>query len=145
MAHLPTGSIALDNEVGAAPGVLLPLGETTLVALPGVPPELFWIWEHSLSPFLDKLLGPGGFAETTIEIQLRDESAIASILQEIQSRHQDLYIKSRAHGFGDADLLRITVHATGESEAAARAAADAALSDLRAGLTEKGISITDPS
>jgi hypothetical protein len=67
------------------------------------------------------------------------------MLQEIQSRHRDLYIKSRAHGFGDDDLLRITVHATGESDAAARAAADAALSDLRAGFAETGISITDPT
>jgi molybdopterin-biosynthesis enzyme MoeA-like protein len=144
MAHLPAGSIALDNEVGAAPGIMLTLGETTLVALPGVPPELFWIWEHSLAPALEDLLGPGGFAETTFEIGLRDESAIASMLQEIQSRHPDLYIKSRAHGFGDDDLLRITVHATGESDAAARAAVDAALSDLRAGLAEKRISVVDP-
>jgi molybdopterin-biosynthesis enzyme MoeA-like protein len=144
MAHLPAGSSALDNEIGAAPAIMLPLGETTLVALPGVPPELFWIWEHSLAPILDDLLGPGGFAETTFQIESRDESAIASMLLEIQSRHRDLYIKSRAHGFGDDDLLRITVHATGESDAAARAAADAALSDLRAGLAEKGISITDP-
>jgi molybdenum cofactor synthesis domain-containing protein len=145
MARLPRGSVALDNQVGGAPALLLELGTTTLVALPGVPPELFWIWQNSLSPHLDELLGPGGFAETTFEIESRDESAIASILQEIQSRHRDLYIKSRAHGFGDDDSLRITVHATGESDAAARAAADAALSDLRAGFAETGISITDPT
>jgi len=142
MAHLPRGSVALDNHVGGAPALLLPLGSTTLVALPGVPPELFWIWENSLSPHLDELLGPGGFAETTFEIQLRDESVIAALLQEVQSRHPHLYVKSRAHGFGESDLLRITVHATGESDEAAAAATDAALRDLRAGLAEKGISIT---
>jgi molybdopterin-biosynthesis enzyme MoeA-like protein len=133
--------VALDNQVGGAPSVLLPLGATTLVALPGVPPELFWIWGNSLSGYLDELLGPGGFAETTFEIESRDESAIAALLQDVQSRHPHLYVKSRAHGFGDSDLLRITVHATGESDAAARAAADAALIDLRAGFAEKGISI----
>jgi molybdopterin-biosynthesis enzyme MoeA-like protein len=144
MAHLPRGSVALDNEVGGAPALLLPLGSTTLVALPGVPPELFWIWENSLSPHLDELLGPGGFAETTFQIDSRDESAIASLLQEVQSRHPNVYVKSRAHGFGEDDLLRITVHATGESDAAARAAADAALNALRAGFAEEGISISDP-
>jgi len=141
MAQLPRGSVALDNQVGGAPSIFLPLGATTLVALPGVPPELFWIWDNSLSPYLDELLGPGGFAETTFEIESRDESAIAAVLQEVQSRHPHLYVKSRAHGFGESDLLRITVHATGKSDEAARAAADAALIDLREGLAEKGISI----
>jgi molybdenum cofactor synthesis domain-containing protein len=144
MAMLPRGSLALDNEIGAAPAIMLPLDKTTLVALPGVPPELIWIWEHSLAPILDDLLGPGGFAETTFEIESRDESAIASLLQDVQAGHPHLYVKSRAHGFGESDLLRITVHATGESDAAARAAADAALSDLRASLAAKGISIPGP-
>jgi molybdenum cofactor synthesis domain-containing protein len=144
MAQLPRGSVALDNHIGGAPGLLLPLGGTTLVALPGVPPELFWIWENSLSPHLDELLGPGGFAETTFEIESRDESAIASLLQGVQSRHPNVYVKSRAHGFGEDDFLRITVHATGESDAAARAAADAALREVRGGLQKAGISVSDP-
>ena len=53
------------------------------------------------------------------------------MLQEIQKRHAGVYIKSRAHGFGEEDLLRITVHATGESDTSARALANAALADLR--------------
>lgn len=139
MAQLPRGSVALDNEVGGSPAVWLSLGSTTLVALPGVPPELFWIWENSLSPHLDELLGPGGFAETTFQIDSRDESAIAALLQGVQSRHPNVYVKSRAHGFGEDDLLRITVHATGESDAAAREAVDASLSDLRNQLNSLGI------
>ena len=141
MAHLPHGSLALDNEVGAAPAILLRLGETTLVALPGVPPELFWIWENSLARYLDEILGPGGFAETTFEIEWRDESTIASLLQEVQSRHPHLYVKSRAKGFGEDDLLRITVHATGKSDEDARALADVALSDLQTKLASKGVTI----
>jgi len=141
MALLPRGSVALDNHVGGAPAVLLALGETTLVALPGVPPELFWIWDNSLASYLDQLLGPGGFAEITFRIELRDESAIVSLLQDVQARHPHLYVKSRAHGFGDDDLLRITVHATGESDAAARALADSAVADLRGRLESRGISV----
>jgi len=141
MAHFPHGSVALDNEVGAAPALLLRLGETTLVALPGVPPELFWIWENSLARYLDEILGPGGFAETTFEIEWRDESAIAGLLQEVQSRHPHLYVKSRAKGFGEKDLLRITVHATGKSDEDARKLADAALHELRATLSARGISV----
>ena len=143
MARLPRGSTALDNQVGGAPAFLMTLGETTLVALPGVPPELFWIWEHPLVPYLDDLLGPGGFAETTFQIEHRDESSIAAMLQEIQKGHAGVYIKSRAHGFGEEDLLRITVHATGESDTAARALADAALADLRERFGALQISITE--
>jgi molybdenum cofactor synthesis domain-containing protein len=144
MAHLPRGSVALENQVGAAPGIVLDLGATTLVALPGVPPELFWIWENPLTPFLDEILGPGGFAETTFEIGWRDESTIAGLLQEVQSRHPHLYVKSRAKGFGEEDLLRITVHATGESDDAASGLIDAALDDLREGLAARGIRIVGP-
>ena len=140
MARLPRGSVALDTHVGGAPGVLLDLGETTLVALPGVPPELFWIWENSLVPHVDMLLGPGGFAEITFRIELRDESAIVSLLQDVQAQHPHVYVKSRARGFGEDDLLRITVHATGGSDAAARALADSAVSDLRGRLESRGIS-----
>jgi molybdopterin-biosynthesis enzyme MoeA-like protein len=143
MAMLPRGARALDNEVGAAPGIVLSLDRTMLVALPGVPPELVWIWEHPLAPILDELLGPGGFHEVTFQIDSRDESAIAPLLQDIQSRHPQVYVKSRAHGFGDEDLLRITLHATGESDEAARALADAASDELQSALADQGVTIRD--
>ena len=144
MARLPRGSVALDNQVGGAPAFLLEQGETTLVALPGVPPELHWIWENSLVPHLDRLLGPGGFAEITFRIELRDESAIVSLLQEVQARHPHVYVKSRAHGFTEDDLLRITVHTTGESDEAARASADAAVQDLESALAAQRITVMQP-
>lgn len=141
MAMLPRGARALDNHVGAAPGIVMDLGATTLVALPGVPPELFWIWENPLKPVLDELLGPGGFAETTMEIEHRDESSIAPLLLDVQARHPHLYVKSRAHSFEEGDLLRITVHATARSDAEARALVDAALDDVRVRLGAKGIRV----
>ena len=143
MAMLPRGSVAFDNQIGGAPAFLLPLGATTLIALPGVPPELFWFWEHPLAPHLDELLGPGGFAEITFRIELRDESAIASLLQDVQAQHPHVYVKSRAHSFEQDELLRITVHATGESDAAARALADAALADLQDRFGALQISVTE--
>ena len=141
MARLPRGSVALDNHIGGAPSFVLDLGETSIVALPGVPPELYWVWETQLVPHLDRLLGPGGFAEVTFRIDFRDESAIALLLQEVQARHPHVYVKSRAHGFGEDDLLRITVHATGESDEAARALADAAVEDLEDGLASRSIGV----
>ena len=143
MTRLPRGAEALDNEVGAAPGVVLPVGATTIVALPGVPPELVWMWEHSMAPVLDRVLGPGGFAEITVTLDLRDESAIAGLLRGLQSRHPDVYVKSRAKGFAAGEEVRVTVTAPGPTDAAARERVGAAFADLRLGLRDAEVEILD--
>ena len=143
MTRLPRGAVALDNQVGAAPGVVLELERTTIVALPGVPPELHWMWEHSLAPELDRILGPGGFAELTVSLDLRDESALAEALRELQSRHPDVYVKSRAKGFEDGAEVRVTLTAAGPSDEAARALVDAAFADLGNALGELGVQVVE--
>ncbi|MEX2557167.1 MAG: competence/damage-inducible protein A [Actinomycetota bacterium] len=145
MARLPEGARALDNHVGAAPGVLLEVGATAIVALPGVPPELHWIWENSLAPELDRILGPGGFAEITVTLDLRDESSIAEMLRGLQSRHPEVYVKSRAKGFEDGEEVRVTLTAAGPDDAAARRLVEAAFADLQAGLDELRIAILQSS
>jgi molybdenum cofactor synthesis domain-containing protein len=142
MSRLPRGARPLDNHVGAAPGVLLELERTTIVALPGVPPELHWIWENTLAPELDRILGPGGFAEITVTLDLRDESAIVEMLRGVASRHPDVYVKSRAKGFEEGEEVRVTFTAAGPTDVAARALADAAFADLRAGLGAMGIALS---
>jgi molybdopterin-biosynthesis enzyme MoeA-like protein len=139
MARLPRGALALDNHVGAAPGIVLPVGTTTIVSLPGVPPELFWIYEGPLAPVLDQLIGPGGFFEWTAVASTRDESAIAALLAEVQRRHPDVYVKSRAKTFEDADAVRVTLAASGGSDAEARALVEAAKADLVDALAGVGV------
>jgi molybdopterin-biosynthesis enzyme MoeA-like protein len=141
MARLPRDARALDNQVGAAPGVVLEIDATTIVALPGVPPELHWIWENPLAPELDRILGPGGFAEVTVTLDLRDESAIAELLRDLQSRHSDVYVKSRAKGFEAGEEVRVTLTAAGADDAAARGLVDAAFGELRRELDAIGIRI----
>ena len=141
MAMLPEGARALDNHVGGAPGVLLEEGATTIVALPGVPPELHWIWENSLSPDLDRILGPGGFAEITVTLDLRDESLLADMLRELQRNHPSVYVKSRAKGFDQGEEVRVTLTAAGADDGAARAVVEPASSELRAALAARSIAI----
>jgi nicotinamide-nucleotide amidase len=143
MARLPRGAAALDNHVGTAPAVVLAVDATTIVALPGVPPELHWIWENPLAAELDRVLGPGGFAEITITLDLRDESAIADMLRTLQSRHPDVYVKSRAKGFEKGEEVRVTLTAAGEDDAGARDLAGRALDELRAELERVGVPILD--
>lgn len=141
MSLLPRGAAALDNQVGAAPAVVLNESGTTIVALPGVPPELQWIWDHPLEPLLDRVLGPGAFAETTLTLDLRDESAIAEMLRVIAARHSDVYVKSRAKGFDEGEEVRVTLTASGPDDARARGLVDSALADLQASLTAMKIRI----
>jgi len=144
MAMLPAGARALDNQVGTAPGIVLTERNSTIVALPGVPSELYWIWEHPLAPLLDAVLGPGGYAEETFETDLLDESAIAAVLRMVQVRHAAVYVKSRASGFAEGEEVRITLHARGSNDDEARTAVRAAASDLRAAMRADGVVVRGP-
>lgn len=141
MARLPRGAAALDNQVGAAPGVVLRHGPTTILSLPGVPPEMHWIFEGPAAPLLDEIIGPGGFCEWTAVATTRDESSIATLLAGVQQRHPNVYVKSRAKTFEDADAIRVTLAASGTSDAEARSLVDAARGDLVAALASAGVEL----
>jgi len=53
-AHIPTGSIALKNTVGTAPGLIIKSGKKTIIALPGPPRELIPMFEQSVASYLKK-------------------------------------------------------------------------------------------
>jgi nicotinamide-nucleotide amidase len=53
-ALIPEGSIVLPNRVGTAPGIQATLGEAQFFFLPGVPSELYQIFEDSVLPWLRK-------------------------------------------------------------------------------------------
>jgi nicotinamide-nucleotide amidase len=114
MARLPPGAIPLANRVGAAPGALVRQGKTLIVSLPGVPAEMQGIWQTSLSPYLKELFGQGFYLEKTLIVDLNDESRIASLLQEVQERWPQVYIKSRPKGFEEGLKIWITVAMRGE-------------------------------
>lgn len=142
MSRLPRGAVALDNQVGGAPGVLLSADASTIVCLPGVPQELRWIWEHPLAPHLDRILGPGGYAEATVTLEETDESRIAAVVGRVAERHPGVYVKSRATAFGEPDpRVRVTLAATGGSDAAAGSQVNLALQDLTGALSEIGVSV----
>ncbi|MCA1834320.1 MAG: competence/damage-inducible protein A [Actinobacteria bacterium] len=143
MSLLPRGAIALDNHVGAAPGVLVRVGSTVIVCLPGVPPELFWIFDNSLAPFLDEILGPGGFSEWTAAASTKDESHIADTLRAVQSRHLGVYVKSRAKSFAEDGTVRVTITATAASNEEAEWLLSEARKDLKSSLRTAGVDLEE--
>lgn len=113
MAFLPQGGQPLVNPNGAAPGVVLDIGATTIVSLPGVPSEMKDIFTTSLQPVLAQSIGAGGYIEHTLVLDRGDESRIAVALQDVQSHHVTVYIKSRGQVFEDAIHLTVVLSSGG--------------------------------
>jgi len=95
MAYFPRGGEVLANSTGAAPALALEIGPTTLICLPGVPTEMKDIYATSLQPVLARTIGTGGYVERNIVLDKGDESRIAELLEQVQTRHTSVYIKSR--------------------------------------------------
>ena len=51
-AMLPAGAEALPNECGTAPGVWMRLGGAHVAAMPGVPSEMYVMFEKQVKPRL---------------------------------------------------------------------------------------------
>jgi nicotinamide-nucleotide amidase len=59
-ALIPEGAKALKNEVGTAPGLIIPYEKKVLIALPGVPAELKPMVEHDIIAYLAKNFAAAG-------------------------------------------------------------------------------------
>jgi len=55
--YLPTGSIAITNPVGTAPGFILETDQGTVISLPGVPREMKHLMQTAVLPYLRQRLG----------------------------------------------------------------------------------------
>ncbi len=139
MAVLPVGAAPLFNPVGTAPGVWLEVGETVILCLPGVPAELKGIFEHSLPPLLEQVLGKGYYAERTFEATCRDESVLAPVLKEVASKHPQVYLKSKARVFGKEVRITILLALTGNEKEVVERRLQAAIDDLIVALEPMGI------
>ncbi len=140
MAWLPEGAVPLHNPVGTAPGVLLRTGRAAIVSLPGVPSELKGIFTSSLQLFLHETFHGGMTVMHTITVHCNDESLMEPVLSRVANDHPSIYIKSLARTLGETPELDIALTAVGNEQSAMTTLLDAALRDLREGLTAIGIS-----
>lgn len=97
MALLPEGAIALSNPVGTAPGVLLKIGPTKMVSLPGVPSEMKAIFNRSIIPLL-KASNQQAPREAYLGLVGLVESALAPALDRTRKAFPGLYFKSHPRG-----------------------------------------------
>lgn len=139
MAWLPEGAVPLFNPVGTAPGVLLSVGSTTIISLPGVPSELKGIIHASLGDFLAQTFGQGGASSKTLRVRCNDESLLHPVLTKVVPRHPDVYIKSLATTVGETPELDISLTVTGGNEEERTILLQAAWEELSQGLRGLGI------
>jgi molybdenum cofactor synthesis domain-containing protein len=108
MAKIPEKAKPIPNPVGTAPGVILEVNETVLIALPGVPSEMEAIFEDSVMPLLREKAGGVAFYETSIHVDGIMESTLAPLIDETMRDNPAVYIKS--HPKGEEKKPHIEIH-----------------------------------
>lgn len=108
MATLPEDAEPLPNSIGTAPGVILRVERTILIALPGVPSEMEAIFNGSVVPLLKKEAGEVVFFEKSIYADNIMESTLAPLIDRVMHDNPYVYIKS--HPRSEEEKPHIELH-----------------------------------
>jgi len=108
MAKLPESAEPLPNSVGTAPGIMLNVEKTFLIALPGVPSEMEAIFDESVAPLLKKEAGKVAFFERSIYADSIMESSLAPLID--QTMHDSPYVYIKSHPKGEEKKPHLEIH-----------------------------------
>ncbi|MHA1505917.1 MAG: competence/damage-inducible protein A [Candidatus Asgardarchaeia archaeon] len=114
MAFLPEGAIPLENSIGAAPGILVEKDGIRIVALPGVPKEMIYIFKKHIAPFVKKEIRGEFYMEKEVEIDATDETLLAPLIDEVMERVKGVYIKSHPSVYGSGVKIRVNFSCRGK-------------------------------
>lgn len=114
-ADLPEGAVALDNPIGTAPGLRLEVGDTLIVAMPGVPREMKRMLDEQVLPLLrERSGGEVVIKSKVLRLAGIGESQIDELIDEPMRWHNPT-VGLAAH-IGQVDV-RITARAPSAREA----------------------------
>lgn len=113
-AMIPEGGIAVENENGTAPGIIMEKEGKHMLLLPGPPNELIPMFEKSMIPYLQKLQ-PGVILSQTVKVCGVGESKAETMVADLIGAQENPTIATYAKT-GEVHL-RVTAMADTEKEA----------------------------
>ena len=112
-AHTPEGAIALKNDVGTAPSLIIEEGKKILITLPGPPRELVPMFERKVIPYLKKKTKSEWTIKTrTIKITGLSESQVNHKVKDILKSPPPVTVGIFAH----PALIELKVTAKAKNE-----------------------------
>lgn len=127
---IPSAEV-LPNPVGTAPGWLARIGSTTVVAMPGVPREMFRMWREQALPRLSAQLSGAVYRSANLRTLGIGESAVSELLGELTRRPRP-YVGTYAKD--DGVHVRVTASAIDATKA--QAELDETVSEIRRRLAD---------
>jgi len=112
MASILEGSEPLENDVGWAVGMKLRVGNTLIVALPGVPNEMKAMFERYVVPLISKKTEKCVLARS-VRVKMDWLGYLYPIIEKLTAEFQGVYIKEYAGDMSDRGM-RIDILAEGE-------------------------------
>ncbi len=112
MALLPKGSKPLFNSVGAAPGCLLSINETSIVCLPGVPSEMKAIMSEEVIPTIREEMKARGLNFFTYGFYIKGvpESEISAVLTKLVKKYPYANFKTHPKGSEGNPILDFNIY-----------------------------------
>ena len=113
-ALIPEGAIAVENDNGTAPGIIVEEGEKTIILLPGPPGELIPMFESRIYPYLHKKQ-PEIISSRTLKICGVGESQAETDIQDLIEKQKNPTVATYAKP-GEVHI-RVTAKASDEETA----------------------------
>lgn len=125
-ADVPEGASVMAQQPGTAPGLVCPVGEKVIYAVPGVPYEMVEMVEGTVLPDLRRRAGVQAVIRSrTLRTWGQSESGLAEILAERITELDELGNPTIAFLASGIEGLKVRITAKAEDDAAAEAVLEA--------------------